>query len=133
MKTYTVEEKKTYRQSLRDKWLAVKKSYTQSELTAAEAIIASHGLNVSGYSFMFTAMQMKTLGYEGLPYLDCKTYQGWKDAGFQVMRGEKSRISGVTWIGVSDKKENSDVTVKNDGYVFPKEYHLFHRSQVEAI
>lgn len=134
MKTYTKEEKKAYFAGLRERWSAVKKAVTAGELDEIKAIIAEHGLNVSAYSFAFTAAQMKHCGYEGIPYLDCKTYQGWKERGFQVRKGERSRISGIVWIGVGSKAEDPETAEKHDkGYVMPKEYHLFHRSQVEAI
>ena len=124
---HTTEEKKEYFKNLRDRWNTVKKSHTEQELSDAQAIIQAHGLNVSGYSFMFTKLQMEKLGYEGIPYLDCKTYQGWITAGFQVKKGEKSRISGIAWVGV-EEKDSEEVK-----FLMPKEYKLFHRTQTEAI
>jgi len=81
---------------------------------------------------------MRAHNFDGIPYLDMKTYQGWKSSGFQVKRGEKSVVSGITWVGVGtrseDPKEAERAEAGGDkGFVFPKEYHLFHRSQVEAI
>ena len=135
MKTYTKEEKREYFKNLRDRWNSVKKSHTEKEISDAQAVIAAHGLNVSGYSFLFTTIQMEKLGLEGIPYLDAKTFQGWKEAGFQVRKGEKSLLSGITWVGVGNKSEDPDEAEKagDEGYLFPKEYHLFHRSQVEPL
>jgi len=71
-------------------------------------------------------MSMRKLKYDGVPYVDCKTFNGWKGAGFQVKRGEKSKISGITWIG-------NDPDDDDDKSVYPKMYRLFHKSQVEKI
>ena len=72
---------------------------------------------------------MKYHGFDGIPYLDCKTFMGWKERGFIVRKGEKSLIAGITWVSVEGKEGEPD----DNGFKFPKEYHLFHRSQVEAI
>ncbi len=78
--------------------------------------------------FLFVNMQMKSQGLEGLPYLDAKTFKGWKESGFTVKKGEHSTLSGITWIGINVSEETGVPE-----YALPKEYHLFHRSQVEAI
>lgn len=118
-----------YFQSLRDRWQAIKDSATAGEIDAATAAIATHGLQVSPWSYMFTAASMRAQGLEGIPYLDTKTFQGWRAAGFMVRKGEKSTLSGITWVSVKGKDGAPD----DDGYMYPKEYHLFHRSQVDAI
>ena len=125
----TPEQKKIYRQELRDRWQKTKAELTAGELSAAKAIMESHGLNFSGISFLIVSHQMKTLGYDGIPYLDCKTYKGWKEAGFQVCKGEKSHIDGITWIEVGEKPD-SEEEPEESGYCIPRGYHLFHRSQV---
>jgi len=77
---------------------------------------------------------MTNQGLNGIPYLDAKTYGGWQDNGFQVRRGEKSTLSGITWVQVGGKEADKGAeTDGKDGFCFPKEYHLFHRSQVDAI
>mgnify|MGYP001569344376 FL=1 len=134
MTTYTPEQKREYYKSLRERWQSIKKAVDEKKLGEIEAIIQEHGLDVSPYSFAFTAAQMEALGYDGLPYLDCKTFQGWKERGFIVRRGERSKITGITWIGVGNKSEDPGEREKSDsGFVMPKEYHLFHRSQVDPL
>jgi len=128
-KTYTKNEKREYFKKLRENWNRAKQLLTEDKIKEIDAIIATHGMNISQTGFMFVSMQMADLELDGLPYLDAKTYQGWKDNGFQVRKGEKSKIKGVTWIGI--KSENDEI--ENKDYVFPKEYHLFHRTQVESI
>lgn len=127
----TKEEKQAYFKNLRDGWQRAKSALNEGRISAIDAIMISHGMNISRTGFQFVSMQMEAQGLEGLPYLDAKTYQGWKESGFQVKKGEHSTLSGVTWIGVEGKK-NAEAEEK-DGFCFPKEYHLFHRSQVEPV
>ena len=131
MKTYTKEEKKVYFASLRERWATIKKAVDDKKLDEINAIISEHGLKVSPYSYMFTAQSMKAQGYDGIPYLDCKTFMGWKDRGFMVKKGEKSTITGITWISVDTKHSEDNGT--EETFKMPKEYYLFHRSQVEAL
>lgn len=132
MKTYTKDEKKAYFQSLRTRWQTIKEGVTSGRLDEIKAIISEHGLNVSPWSFAFTAQSMAANGYDGIPYLDCKTFNGWMDRGFRVKKGEKSRISGIVWLSVDKKNESGDERLESS-YKMPKEYHLFHRSQVEEV
>ena len=133
MKTYTKEEKKEYFAGLRARWQAIKDGVTSGKLDEIKAIIAEHGLNVSPWSYAFTAASMKHFGFDGIPYLDCKTFLGWRETGFTVRKGETSKISGIVWIGRGTKSEDPNEREGADtGYMIPKEYHLFHRSQVEA-
>ena len=122
---------------LRSQWADVKKLLSDEKISEIQAIIATHGMSISAIGFMFVSLQMSTQGLGGLPYLDAKTYKGWKQNGFQVKRGAKSTLSGITWINVGggDDPDIADTKHKgtdDGGYMFPKEYHLFHRSQVEA-
>jgi len=134
--THTIEEKRAYFASLRQRWTDAKKKYSESELGEARAFIKDHALSISPYSFMFVQYAMRAQGFSGIPYLDCKTYRGWQECGFQVRKGERSTISGITWIGATGKKtEGPDAPAAGDdqresAYLMPKEYHLFHRSQV---
>ena len=129
-KEFTQEEKREYFKGLRDRWAAAKSYACEDEV---RAIIKNHGLNISITGYCFVASQMKTLGYDGLPYLDMKTYQGWKDNGFIVCKGQKSNVTGLTWIGIEGKEGAEEGAEKSNSYVMPKAYHLFHRSQVQAI
>lgn len=117
------------KQDLRAKWQETKKLLTDQKISEIQAISLEHGLNVSAMSYFFVSLQMKHIGYDGIPYLDCKTFQGWKDAGFHVKKGEHSRISGITWIRPTYKNEAGEV--EDSDYCWPKEYYLFHRSQVK--
>jgi len=126
--TYTKEQKKVYFNSLREKWQANKLASEQDVNARAkwEAINKESGQGVSYSGFYFTYQQMQSQGLDGVPYVDAKTFQGWKKAGFQVKKGQKSTLQGISWVEIKDKPED-------EGYLLPKEYHLFHKSQVEPI
>jgi len=123
--TYTKEEKQAYFKNLRESWKKSKALADNDQV--AKAIYNEVGGNFSYYSFYFTLTEMKNLGYDGLPYIDCKTYKGWRDAGFIVRKGEQSKLNGITWLEVGDKEAGET------DYVIPKLYHLFHKSQVEEL
>uniref|UniRef100_A0A6H2A4V2 N-terminal domain-containing protein n=1 Tax=viral metagenome TaxID=1070528 RepID=A0A6H2A4V2_9ZZZZ len=129
-KNYTKSEKQAYFKGLRDRWQAAKKFAENGGAAEYQAIIMNHGMNISLTGFTLVYHQMKALGLDGLPYLDAKTFRGWKDNGFRVRKGETSQISGITWIGINKTDEDTDEVV--DSYAIPKAYHLFHRSQVNA-
>lgn len=78
--------------------------------------------NMSPISFMSTKLQMKALGFDGIPWLDTKTLAGWKKFGFLVKKGEHSQLKGITFVEMENKQ--------GDEYIIPKMYHLFHISQV---
>ena len=124
MKKYTKEEKKENVLELRNSWKVVKEV---TDIDETLALMAFHGIeNVSVTSFAFILRQMEELGLPGIPYVDMKTYKGWKENGFQVRKGEKAKIKGVTWIGA--KTENEEGTSSR---CYPKAYSLFHSSQTE--
>jgi hypothetical protein len=125
MKTAT--EKKAYFKSLRDRWNKAKQQLADGDIKLIEAIIKTHGLNVSNNGFMFVKMQLEAQHLDGLPYLDAKTYKGWLGTGFRVRKGEKSTLDGITWVNCT-KKVDPDKT-----FMMPKGYHLFHRTQVDAV
>ena len=120
------EEKKVYFAGLRKSWEHAKKALTAGKISEIDAIMLNHGMNVSQTGFMVIMLQMQDQGLDGVPYLDAKTYKGWKDNGFHVKKGQKSTLSGVTWISAGEDGDGKA------SFVFPKEYKLFHRSQVAA-
>lgn len=119
--------KQEYFQGLREQWTAAKE---YANIDAIQAILNNHGLNVSPISYAIVEKQMQDLDLEGLPYLDCKTFQGWKRSGFIVCKGQKSKISGIAWLKV--EKENPAADEK-ESFMMPKEYKLFHKTQVKEI
>ncbi len=130
----TKEEKRAYVKGLRDRWQSAKKMATEDQTKEIDAIIATHGMKISPVGFMIISHQMKAQGLDGLPYLDAKTYQGWIENGFRVIKGQKSTLDGITWISCGTKVEKPKLADGDDGmYMIPKGYHLFHRSQVQAI
>ena len=129
---FTKEQKKEYFTKLRAEWSEAKRLLTEDKIKALDAIIRTHGLNVSATSYFIVSRQMAAQHLEGIPYLDAKTYQGWKENGFQVRKGEKSTLGGITWIQVKGRTENQQEGENDNSYVMPKSYNLFHRSQVEA-
>ena len=128
IKEHTKEEKAVYFKGLREQWNAAKVHALNGRKAEIEAIIMNHGMKISNTGFLFVKLQMEAQGLDGLPYLDTKTFKGWKENGFRVMKGQKSTLSGITWIGIY--KEDDEI---KSSYAIPKEYHLFHKSQVEAV
>jgi len=130
MKTqYTKEQKQEYFKQLRARW-AECKTLSEQDTDAKlkyEQVIKQAGGKFSYTGFYFTLQDMKRAGLDGLPYIDTKTFDGWTGAGFKVKKGQHSLIKGLTWLEVKDKAG------EDEGFLIPKEYHLFHRSQVEAI
>jgi len=127
--TYSAEDKKAYYKNLRAQWSVAKETADTDHITA---IIRNHGLNISVTGFAFVQAQMNAQGLEGLPYLDMKTFHGWKENGFKVQKGQHSTATGLTWVTVGAKKEATEETNK-DAYKMPRSYNLFHRSQVANI
>jgi len=131
-KQYTKEEKVEYFKKLRKEWNKSKELAISDKVT--EALFREAGLKgISFTGFYFVLKQMEKLKMKGLPYIDCKTFNGWRENGFKVKKGGKSKIQGITWIGENRDEDNIETENKESGYLYPKVYHLFHRSQVEAL
>ena len=129
-KQYTKAEKAEYFKKLRNQWKSAKLKADSDGFDVSVIWQESFrtGIEVSYYGFVFIYLQMKEQGLSGSPVIDAKTFHGWKQSGFKVKKGEKSTLSGITWVGVADS-ENPDTFE----YMIPKAYHLFHSSQVEPI
>ncbi len=132
-KQFSQQEKKEYFENLRLDWQRSKALATQD--MQAEALYRESGLKgVSYFSFYYVLKQLKRLKLRGLPYIDCKTFAGWKESGYKVKKGQKSNIKGITWIGVKDDGKVADKKDKDDiKFLYPKIYHLFHKTQVEEL
>jgi len=131
-KEFTKEEKREYFGKLRTDWKR-SKALADNDMEA-DAMFREAGLKgVSYYGFYFVLTQMKKLSLKGLPYVDSKTFQGWKQNGFKVKKDEKSKMHGVTWIKIENKDEKKEGTNEEGENVrmYPKVYHLFHKTQVE--
>ena len=132
MTKYTKKQKSEYFRNLRNEWKKSKELAKNDE--AGKALHREAGNGTSYYSFMFTLYAMKEYGYDGLPYIDCKTFRGWKNSGFTVKKGQKAKINGMVWIKPTIKDENGQkIENDDDRVVYPKVYKLFHKSQVQAI
>lgn len=118
--------KQEYFAKLRADWKAAKAELGPDKETQIKNLIKKHGLSISPMGFFFTELAMRIAGLDGLPYIDAKTFNGWKAHGFKVKKGEKSFGKGITWIHPKNKDGEEDTD-----YCYPKAYHLFHRSQVE--
>jgi hypothetical protein len=130
---YTKEQKSRYFRQLRERWKEAKNEANTDEI---QAIINNHGLKISVTGYAFVSRQMTAACFDGLPYLDMKTFKGWMDNGFRVIKGEKSKVQGITWIRVLPKnnsQSNNNNEDEDRSYLMPKVYSLFHKSQVEEI
>ena len=128
---YTKAEREAYSQLLREKWRYAKALAEKDEV--AKALYVEIGKDVSYYSFYFTLLDMKKNGYDGLPYIDCKTFDGWRKLGFMVKKGEKSKISGIVWLEYKTKKVVNGKDEDKNKFIYPKIYHLFHRTQTKGV
>jgi len=132
---YTREEKAAYFKRLREAWARTKTLAEQAPIKAAfyEAQKCSEkGFSCRGFAYVY--MQMKEQGLSGLPYIDAKTFKGWQEAGFRVRKGVQSTLSGITWIRVGQHAVEGVEGATDDegGFLMPKVYVLFHKSQVEG-
>lgn len=131
MRTFTKAEKNAHFEKLRKLWNDAAEFAKDEAALAAHAEAKRMGVEVSIRSFCLVSEQMKSLNLQGTPYIDTKTFNGWTSAGFKVKKGERSKLSSIVFIGAKDSDADDDG--KKSGYVFPKECHLFHVSQVEPI
>ena len=119
-----------YFKKLRANWNEVKAKLTEEKLTMVQAIMEQHNLEASPTSFFYVQDQMEQLKLDGLPYIDAKTFNKWKECGYKVKKGEKSKLSAITWVQAKTKADKEEDREK---FIMPKQYHLFHKNQVEAI
>jgi len=136
MTKFTKEQKREYFKRLRLEWKK-SKALAENDLQA-EALFREAGLKGVSYNgFYFVLKQMQKLKLKGIPYVDCKTFQGWRENGYKVKKGEKSKIYGITWLSFEAKKEDKDKKEKpekdEDKVLYPKVYHLFHKTQVVEL
>ena len=124
-------DKKTYYANMRKKRKQAKELSEKITPLEREELQKIHEVipQMSDTGYMFCKIQMKNEGLEWLPGLDTKTYKGRKDLGFKVKKWQKSIIKGFTRVKTKNKEWEDD----DDGYMYPKVYHLFHTSQVEAL
>ena len=130
-----MSNKNEYFKQLRERWAQSKKlaeSDQQAKAIYQEVLTSTNSQKFSYWSFYFTLMDMKKAGFDGLPYIDCKTYKGWKDSGFIVNKGEHSKIDGIVWMHPKFKDDDGEES-EDENTVYPKLYHLFHKSQVQAL
>ena len=134
----TQEQKREYYKQLRNDWV-ISKEMAEKDEKAKALFRETNYKGVSYYGFYFTLMQMRKLGLKGLPYIDCKTFNKWKEAGFRVRKGEHSKIRGIAWMKVRTKtnpkslKSNAKIKEDDDTFMYPKKYNLFHTSQVVEL
>ena len=64
------------------------------------------------------------------PELNCFTYKGWDQRGYQVRRGEKS-IQSVTFVPILGEKVIAGTKKEVQVSSFPRTVHLFYIKQVD--
>lgn len=127
----TTEEKKELRDRAIGLWKTSKEWGDEAQIKALVMTIESQ-LRTQGMSYRnvaLVAMQMENLGLNGVPYLHTRTYGGWKEAGRQVKKGEKSLLFSITWIGGNSGEDGEEGSSR----LYPKMTNLFHFDQTEAI
>ena len=125
-RTHSPTQKRAYFRKLRDSWKESKELANNDQ--EAQAIHREACPNMSYYGFYFALLSMKAQNLDGIPHVDCKTFMGWKEAGFQVQKGERAKVTGITWIHPKDADGEED-----EGKAYPKAYKLFHRTQVKPL
>ena len=120
----TVDLKTQYREAVKE---LKRQPDKEAEITA---YIKANAFNISAYSWFFVSLQMKRLGYDGIPYRDCKTLHGWNAEGKYIKCGEHSKISGIVWMRPLVKTEAGELEENQESRLYAKEYKLFHRSQL---
>ena len=132
MKKYTTQQKKEFYAKIRSDFATAKKEAEKLEFRRAYEHAQAQGLTMSLYAFVFVKIQLEKLGLKGIPYIDCKTFAGWKKNGYTVKKGQKSKINGITFLRIEPKKEDKEKEKESkNGFLIPKAYKLFHISQVE--
>lgn len=135
-KEYTQEEKQAYFAGLRAEWKKAKQLAAEgNEASAIYSQLAKMGLrDISLANCQLVFMQAQAAGFpaDSLPYVDFKTYQDWRKAGFQVRGGETSKVYSITWVGNEPKEGESDEAAKQRK-CWPKVTYLFHISQCDEI
>jgi hypothetical protein len=127
-------DKKTYYAQIRAKWSEAKtKTEEHKEEIEARYTKAELPANISLWSYAFVLWQMQALGLEGEPYIDCKTFKRWLEAGYRVNKGEHSKIEGIVWMHPRTKVNGQWTEDTESDYLYPKIYKLFHRSQVALL
>ena len=69
---------------------------------------------------------------DGIPE-EIHTFEGWKERGFGVRKGEKSDIKITIWKHRTKKVKNKDGEETEKSSMFLKESAFFRRSQVDEI
>lgn len=126
-RSYTKEQKQEYLRKLRAKWRESKALSENDDI--GQALFRESDLRgVSYFSFFFVLQQMRSQGFDGIPYVDMKTFKKWRESGFIVRKGQQSTADGITWIGIGGDPDNDE----DYDYVMPKVYKLFHRTQTDC-
>ena len=95
----TPSERTDFYRALRNEWKQAQQwSESHPELVAMFEEIQRLGIPCSFTSICFIMHQMAAHGIVGTPYVDTKTFDGWKESGFMVKKGEKSILKGIVWI-----------------------------------
>jgi hypothetical protein len=127
-------DKKQYNAFLREQWSRAKKEATDNPNQWGpiyKEALRSGMTACSMTGFVMAAMAMKAQNLDGFPYIDAKTFQGWRKSGYKVNKGEKSFGGSIVWL--HPKSKTSDGTEEEQEYCYPKAYHLFHRTQVTPL
>lgn len=133
--TYTKEQKRQYFKSLANQWKETKQETQSSKEYETLYKSSPASQHISMISYWLTKIEMNKQGLEGEPYIDMKTFKAWKEAGYKVLKGEKSKVSGITWKHPTKKVTINDesITEEDESFLYPKKYNLFHRSQVTQL
>ena len=128
------EEVQAYYAELRQQWAEAKAKSQEAPVIAIYEELRKMGLkDISLYNVSLVYWQATAVGFDGLPYIDFKTYNAWRDSGFQVEKGQKSQVLSITWVGPERDEADSDGSEEENKPRWPKATHLFHRSQVKPI
>lgn len=88
------------------------------------------GLAYQGGNQVILAMDSNIRGFKSYEWA---TFLQWKQAGFNVKKGEKAGSHIVKFVTVDKKTKKSDGSIKISEGAVPRGYAIFNREQVEPI
>ena len=120
------------------RWRAAKKyaaDNAENIKAQFEAAMSIAGIQISVTNFCLVLQQMTAQKLKGVPYIDARTFDGWRFAGRYVRKGESATLHSITWVagGRPAPEPGNNETPEEMTRLYPRATALFHISQTEPI